>query len=173
MSATRTLAPTAPRRLRRSPPPTSTLARTASLSDGRPRPASTENARAGIVADGRQSLRPSPRCLPRPRSRYFHESPPQPHCSRCGRFLPWKADRVEPWEDTLSCDGSETVYQHAYTEEAVGILGEEYRGKTYPVSVSECGIEVGPHEPHVEIMAAGAVEYRTCGGCGHENQEAN
>ena len=103
------------------------------------------------------------------RGPWDEEEPPAPRCGRCGGFLRRTADRTEPWEDGIDCDGTVTLHPQEYDEALIAILGEEYRGKTYDVAVSPCGIDLAAHEPHREIMAAGVTEHRLCRRCGHQN----
>jgi hypothetical protein len=106
--------------------------------------------------------------------RYFghQESPPRPHCSSCGAFLRRLPDRHEPFEEGIDCDGTETIHEQPYSDQAIAILGEEFRDIMQRVSTSACGIEIGPHAPHREITWAGTTLYRTCRRCGTEHKEA-
>lgn len=98
-----------------------------------------------------------------------YEPPPQPKCARCGSFLPWKVERVENKEDVLRCDGTVRVHPQEYDDGLVAILGDEYRGKTYDVAVSDCGIDTTPHAPHDEVQYAWSELHRTCKRCGHDD----
>lgn len=99
-----------------------------------------------------------------------YEPPPQPHCSHCGGFLPRRPDMSVPFEQGFECSGEVRIHHEPYTEGLVAILGEEYRGKTYEIQVSDCGIDQGPHAPHREVVAAGVFETRICKRCGHRNE---
>lgn len=93
------------------------------------------------------------------------------HCSKCGGFLAERPDRTVDWEESDACDGSAVTVSQEYSEGLVAVLGDEYRGQTYDLLVSACGVDVGPHEPHLEVLAAGVTEHRTCARCGHDNEE--
>ena len=95
----------------------------------------------------------------------------QPRCWHCKSFLPAKPDRTERWEDALDCDGTITVYHEEYDERLVAILGEDYRGKTYPVTVADCGVDRGRHAPHRDVMDSGEFRFWTCRRCGKETKD--
>jgi hypothetical protein len=96
-----------------------------------------------------------------------------PRCARCGAFLSREVDRLEQRETYLDCDGSETLEQAPYDESLIAILGEEFRGKTYTVSYSPCGLDIGQHEPHRELQAAWDELYRHCRRCGYDSMEVD
>ncbi len=99
------------------------------------------------------------------------EPPPPLHCSGCGAFLPRAVERSEVKDDLLVCDGSETIHREPYTKGLIAILGEEYRGQSYAVSVSACGTEIGPHAAHTEVQWSWVENHRTCRRCGADNLE--
>jgi hypothetical protein len=101
------------------------------------------------------------------------EPPPHPKCGHCGAFLPLKPTRVENKADVLHCDGVDHTSPEEYSEGLIAILGEEYRSKTYDVHYSDCGLDVGPHEPHDEVQHAWAEIHRTCTKCGHDDVEVD
>lgn len=103
---------------------------------------------------------------------WFDDEPPALKCRQCGAFLRREPERTEHWEDAVDCDGSETLVVMEYSDSMVAILGEEFRGKTYTESVSPCGIEVGMHASHREVLMAGETRHRTCRRCGAEDKEA-
>lgn len=106
---------------------------------------------------------------------------PDPHdlqmahrCSKCGGFLRMKPDQSVPWEDGFDCDGKITSCEVEYSEGEVRILGEDFKGKTFPVHRASCGEEVSTpdahHAPHHTTYAAGMTNTYVCRQCGHETK---
>jgi hypothetical protein len=99
---------------------------------------------------------------------------PQPRCFDCNAFLPFKPEKVEPWEQGYDCDGKVKCAKIEYDETEIRILGEEFRGKKYKVFYTDCEPEgcdekTPNHGPHKVITWAGTTEYRTCKRCGNVN----
>lgn len=94
----------------------------------------------------------------------------QPRCARCSAFLPFEPQASESIEHGEDCDGTERFVPQGYSEEAIAILGESYRNKTYMLSVSTCEVERGPHDPHRILHWIDTVLISTCRRCNHVNR---
>lgn len=105
---------------------------------------------------------------------YFDwEPPPQPKCSRCGRYVKREALWTVQGEDAVYCDGKTSTYQTTYTERdasLLDIIGWGFLGETYNVEYPPpCG-EEREHEAHYEVVNSYTVVYRRCS-AGHIAKE--
>lgn len=123
--------------------------------------------------------------------------PPVYRCSHCGSFLKAEAEGEREFMQIHMCDGKPKVIECKYGETdadegILAIIGEEYRGKGYRLGYAPaCGTKEGSHdlsydgeidpekadewehEPHWYADPYGytALALRTCGRCGHLNEE--
>ncbi len=126
---------------------------------------------------------------------WYGDEPPM-RCSSCGGYLKRQAEGTREWVMLNRCTGQAKVLTCTYDAHAdaaiLQIIGDEFAGKTYEVAYPpECGGsepqwlihndgDIDPkkaasyrHDAHwyVEEYGQQAVAIRTCGSCGHINEE--
>jgi len=90
-------------------------------------------------------------------------------CQDCGAYLRNQPDSTEPWEASVDCNGQLTRAEVEYDNLLVGILGDEYQGKTYTETYpAACGSGI-EHTPHHYVFDSGTYCVRVCRKCGAKN----